>query len=344
VSANDSVGRSASEPTMKRRLLLRGVVASVALLTTKCAAPPTVATRKLHLGAFTAEALPADGSRPLLEQEVDEGLRDAGYVAGENMTIEWRHAQGNAELLSVFANELVRLPVDILIASTTSAALAAKTATSTIPIVMQGCGDPIEYGLIQSYAHTGGNLTGTAFSNAAETAKRLELLREAFPATSRVVVIGNVPSARPAFFVELRRAADAMGIQLSAPEMRTDDDVSRALSSADAGDVLLVVGNTLVFQNIPRIVSFAAERRLPAGYSREADVRAGGLLSYGSNRREMRTRVGSYVHRIAAGAVLADLPVELPQKFDFAVNLGTAQRAGFSLAASLLSRATTVIP
>ena len=326
--------------------MLRGAAASAALLATGCAAPPTVATRMLRLGAIGSDALPADGSRPLGEQDINEALREEGFVAGKNMTIEWRQVQGNSDLFLVFAHELVNLPVDILITSTGAGALAAKNATSTIPIVINGCPDPIEQGIIQSYARPGGNVTGSAFSNVSETIKRLELLREAFPAISRVVVIGNVAGNVffPPLLAELRKAAAPMGIEVGAPEVRTDDDVQRALEGAIGSDALLALGNTLTFQNIPRIVSFAAAQRLPAVYSQDAFVTAGGLMSYGSDRREGRRRVASFVRRIADGASPAILPVELPTKFDLAVNLATAGRAGFSLPASVMARATKVIP
>ena len=341
-----SATRTLGGRKVKRRSLLGGAAASAALLATGCLAPNAVETRRLRLGAISGEALPVDGSAPLVEQDVDQGLRDAGYLAGENMTIEWRHAQGNPGLYLVFANEFVELPVDVLIASPGTAVQVAKAATSAIPIVMHGCPDPIENGLIQSYSHPGGNVTGPAFSNVAEVTKRFELLREAFPATSRVLVIGNVLVATnaPAVLAELRRTSTAMGVELVAPELRTDDDVDGALNGASGADALLVFGSTLISPNIGRIVAFAAERRLPAVFAQEAHVRAGGLFSYASDRRVDRRRVGSYVRRIVEGARPGDLPVELPQKFDLAVNLGTARRAGLSIPRSLLDRATTVIP
>lgn len=330
---------------MKRRSFLRGVGASVAILATACAAPPKAAARTIRVGAFTGEKLPADGARPPVEQDVNEGLRDEGLVAGTNMTIEWRHTQGSSELYGVFADELVRLPVDILIASSGSAITAARAATSTIPIVMSGGPDPIENGWIRSYARPGGNVTGPAFSNVAESVKRLELLHEAFPTISRVVAIGNVPFVTngAAILTELRRAADTLGVRLSAPEMSTYDDLSRGLSSAGSADALLILGNTLTFENVDRIIAVAAERRLPAVYSREEYVTAGGLLSYGSNRQAIRKGVGWYVRRIAEGASPGDLAVRLPQRFDLAVNLATAQRAELALPASVLGRATTVV-
>lgn len=241
-----------------RRKVLRSAGAAVALLTIGCSSPVNVASRPVRLGAFTAETVPADGSRPVLEQHAMEGLRAEGYVVDQNMTIQWRHADGKIEQFPVFANELIKLPVDILIAATSQAAVAAKAATSTLPIIMLGCGDPIDYGLIDNYSRPGANVTGTAFSNPSEATKRMELLHEAFPALTGVVVIGVLPTGNPNTPTELGRTAAALGLRLVTPQLRTDDDVAQALALAGPADGIVILGNTLVFQNTARIVSFAS--------------------------------------------------------------------------------------
>jgi ABC-type uncharacterized transport system substrate-binding protein len=327
-----------------RRAVLRSAgTAAVAILAIRCASPISVATRKLRLGAFTAETLPTDGSRPLLEQDVMEGLRGEGYLVDQNMTIEWRHADGKIEQFPVLAKELIKLPVDILIAATSQAAVAAKAATSTLPIIMLGCGDPIDYGLIENYSRPGANVTGTAFSNLSEATKRVEILHEAFPALTGVVVIGVLPTGNPNTPTELRRTAATLGLRLVAPELRTNEDVAQALAMVGPTDGIVILGNALVFQNTARIASLASQRHVPAVFSREADVRAGGLMSYGSNRKEIRLSMAPYVRRIAKGAAPGLLPVKLPTRFDFVVNQQVAINSGLSPAPSILRQATDVI-
>jgi putative ABC transport system substrate-binding protein len=326
-----------------RRVVLRSACAAGVTFAIACASPITITTRKIRLGALTAETLPIDGSRPELEQDVMEGLRDEGYFVDQNMTIEWRHAEGKLERLPVFVDELIKKRVDILIAGTTQAALAAKAATTTLPIIMLGCGDPIDYGVIDSYSRPGANITGTAFSNLNEATKRIELLHEAFPSLTGVVVIGVIPTGNPNTPTELRRTADALGLRLVAPQLRTDDDVAQALAIAEPTDGIVIVGNALVFQNVARIKTFASGRQLAVVYSRADDVRTGGLMSYGSNRKQIRLAVAPYVRRIAEGADPRLLPVQLPTKFDLAMNLQSAARSGLAPAASVVARADPVI-
>ncbi len=284
--------------------------------------------------------MPADGTRPQVELDIMEGLRAEGFIRGTNMEIEWRHTEGDRSLFPVIAQQFVTAPVDILIASTTSAAIAAQAATHTIPIVMQGAADAVDYGVVMDYSHPGGNITGTAFDNTQEALKRLELFHEAFPTIKWVVVLGTDPSAihASARLTLLRRTAASLGIEISAPVLETDDDVPRVLESAANGGGLMT--GTTSFGSTARILSFAAERRIPAIYSRQENVQAGGLMSYGSNRRELRLPVGRFVRKIVAGVLPGEIPVQIPSKFDLAVNLGAAERAGLKLPTSVLARAT----
>jgi putative tryptophan/tyrosine transport system substrate-binding protein len=276
-----------------------------------------------------------------------QGLRELGYVEGQNLVIEYRSADGRAERLPDLATELVRLKVDVIVTRGTSAALGAKHVTDTIPIVMASSGDPMFAGLVASLARPGGNVTGLHVMVPPELAgKRLQLLKEAMPGLSRVGVLldsGDVYSLQ--MMREIERVAHVMGVQLHSVEARRPADFERSFEAVilDRVDALITVEGILTITDLTRIVDFAAMSRLPAIYGLRECVDAGGLMAYGTDLRDLFRRSATYVHRILKGAKPGDLPVEPPAKFELAINLKTAKALGLTIPPSLLLRADYVI-
>jgi len=277
-----------------------------------------------------------------------QGLREHGYIEGQNLVIEYRSADGRAERFSDLANELVQLKVDVIVTRGTPAALAAKQATRTIPIVMALSGDPAAEGIVASLARPGGNVTGLHTMAPPELGgKRLQLLKEMVPSLTRVGVLWN-PATHytPLLVRETAEVASAMGVQLQSFEMREPENFNfertfeaAALSQIDA---LITVEDYLTFAYRTRIVDFAAMSRLPAIHGLREFVDAGGLVAYGTDRRDLFRRSATYVHRIFKGASPADLPVEQPTKFELVINLKTAKALGLTIPPSLLLRADHV--
>ena len=276
-----------------------------------------------------------------------QGLRELGYVEGQNLVIEYRSADGRAERFPDLATELVRLKVDVIVTRGTSAALAAKHVTETIPIVMASSGDPAAYGIVASLARPGGNVTGLHTIVPPELGgKRLQLLKEVLPGLSRVGVLLDSGDVYSRLMVrEIERVAHTMGIRLQSVETRRPADLERAFEAAllDRVDALITVEGVLTVMDTTRIVDFATMSRLPAIYGLREFVDAGGLLSYGPDRRDLFRRSATYVHRILRGAKPADLPVEAPAKFELVINLKTAKALGLTIPPSLLLRADDVI-
>jgi putative ABC transport system substrate-binding protein len=286
---------------------------------------------------------------PHLREAFLQGLRDLGYVEGRNLVIEYRDAEGKVERLPALAAELVALKVDVIVALGTLAALAAKQATRTLPIVFSPAGDPVGSGLVTSLARPGGNVTGLSAFAPELVGKRLELLKQAVPGVSRVAVLWQ-----PGAFGErvemdtLKRvevAARDLGVPLQFVEARGPADFDRAFSDmtrARAG-ALTVLASNMFNSERRRLVELAAEKRLPALYSARELVDAGGLMSYGANLAELNRRAAAYVDRILKGAKPADLPVEQPTKFELIINLKTANALGLTIPQSVLARADEVI-
>jgi ABC-type uncharacterized transport system substrate-binding protein len=276
-----------------------------------------------------------------------QGLRELGYVEGQNLVIEYRSADGRAERFPDLATELVRLKVDVIVTRGTSAALGAKHVTETIPIVMASSGDPVFAGLVASLARPGGNVTGLHVIVPPELAgKRLQLLKEVMPGLSRVGVLldsGDIYSGL--MMREIERVAHAIGVQLQSIEVRRPADFERAFEAAilDRVDALITVEGILTVTDLTRIVDFAAMSRLPAIYGLREFVDAGGLMAFGTDLRDLFRRSATYVHRILKGAKPADLPVEAPAKFELVINLKTAKALGLTIPPALLLRADYVI-
>ena len=277
------------------------------------------------------------------------GLRELGYVEGQNIVIEYRYAEGKQNRLPDLAAELVRLKVDIIVAQSTETVLAAKSATSTIPIVMTNSADPIGSGLVASLARPGGNVTGMSLLAGLEiSGKQLELLKETVPKLSRVAVLAN-PASRSSTGAGLLReaepAARSLGVKIFVVEARDASELEGAFSAmkkARAG-AFLMMPNPIFQTNRSRIAAVAASSRIPAMYPYSSLVDAGGLMSYGANLADTHRRAATYVDKILKGAKPTDLPVEQPVKFEFIVNLNAAKQIGLTIPPNVLVRADRVI-
>ena len=276
-----------------------------------------------------------------------QGLRELGYVEGQNVTIEYRWADGKFEQLPDLAAELVRLKVDVIVAVVTQASLAAKKATGTIPIVMVGVSDPVGSGLVASLARPGTNITGTSSMTAEIIGKLLELLKETLPKISRVAALWN--PANPVFqALQLREtevAARALGVQLRILEARGPDEIDGAFAAMvkERAKALLILGDPVFTSHRKRIADLAAKYRLPAVSGTREYVEAGGLMAYGPSFPDMHRRAATYVDKILKGTKPADLPVEQPKKFEFIINLKAAKQIRLTIPPNVLARADKVI-
>jgi len=275
-----------------------------------------------------------------------QGLRDLGYIEGQNLVIEYRWAEGRYERLPEFAAELVRLKVDVLLTAGTPGALAAKRATPTIPIVMVRVGDPVAYGLVASLARPGANLTGLSTDSTEVDGKRLELLKEILPSLSRVGVLLNPANPNTALhWKQVQAAAEALHLKLERVEVKRAEDFDAAFAALarQRPRAFLMLGDLFLFAHRARIVTFATRQRLPAMYPTREFVDAGGLISYAASSSDMYRRAATYVDKILKGAKPADLPVEQPTRFELVVNMKTAKALGLTIPPSVLVRADQVI-
>jgi len=277
---------------------------------------------------------------------LQQDLRELGWVAGQTLVIEYRWAEGHLERLPALAADLVRLPVDILVAGGNAAIAAAQQATRAIPIVMFDGNDPVGAQFIASLARPGGNITGTVDAGPAMAGKLLEVLTEAVPQARRIAVLYNPthPGIR-AYGKESLVAEQALGVTLQPVEVRQPSDIEPAFQSLlrEPPDALYVVGNPVVALHRQAIVDFAARHRLPAIYTGRAFVDGGGLMSYGPSLRDMAHRTAVFVDKILKGAQPADLPVEQPTKFELVINLKTATALGLAMPPTLLVLADEVL-
>jgi putative ABC transport system substrate-binding protein len=275
-----------------------------------------------------------------------QGLGDLGWVPGANLRLEYRYSNGRNERLPELAAELIKLKVDLIVVAVTGDAKAAAKATKTIPIVMASAGDPIATGLIASLARPGGNVTGLTQMSTDLAAKRLQLLQEVAPSTSRVAVLWNSEAAGSLLaWQEIQDPARQLGIELHSLEVRRGADFDAAFASIIEADdhALMVLPGSAVVVNQQRIADFAAKHRLPSMFHLPEFVRAGGLLAYGPDRADLFRRAATYVDKILKGAKPADLPVQQPTKFQLVINLKTARALGLTVPHSLLARADEVI-
>ncbi len=285
-----------------------------------------------------------------LVQAFQQGLRDLGYVEGQNIKIEYRYTdvalQGHPELFPRLAAELVRLKPDVLVVSVTEAALAAKNATSTIPIVMVSVPDPVGAGLVASLARPGGNATGLSRQTRDIIGKTFQLLKEALPEASRVDLLANpTDPLSSAMVAEAKEGAKSLGVQLKIVEARAPTELEAAFSTmrADRAGAILVVGGAGFYLNRTQIVDLALRNRLPSVFQNREFVEAGGLLSYAPSTVANYRRAAFFVDKILKGTKPADLPVEQPSKYELVINLKTAKALGLTIPPSLLQRADQVI-
>ena len=289
-------------------------------------------------------------ANPHLREAFRQGLRDLGYVEGRNVVIEYRSAEGKFERFPALAAELVALKVDVIVAAQgTLGALAAKQATSTLPIVFVTAVDPVTSGLVTSLARPGGNVTGLSILAPELVGKRLEQLTQAVPGVSRVAVLwhpgGQGERTEKDTLKAAEVAARALGVRLQFVEARGPEDFDRAFSDmtrARAG-ALNVLPSGLFNIERRRLADLAAKNRLPAVYPQRDYVDAGGLMSYGPNFADMFRRAATYVDKILKGTKPADLPVEQPAKFELVINLKTAKALGLTIPQSVLGRADHVV-
>jgi putative ABC transport system substrate-binding protein len=272
-------------------------------------------------------------------------LRELGWVDGRTVAIEIRWGEGRPERYAEIAAELVRLKVDVILAGGTEAAVAAKQATATIPIVFPTAGDPIGSKLVASLARPGGNVTGLSNLGTDLAAKRLEILREVLPELRRLATMVNTDySGGVTETGEIQAAARTLGLEVVPLPIRRVEDIAPALEGLKGrAEALYTTGDPLVNAQRLRINTFALAMRLPTMFSQRQYLEAGGLISYGPNFLDLNRRAADYVDKILRGAKAADLPVEQPTKFDLVINLITARALGLTVPPTLLTRADEVI-
>ena len=278
--------------------------------------------------------------------EYRQALADLGWVEGRNLVIEQRSAENQNDRLPELAADLVRAGVSVIIAENAPATRAAVQATSSIPIVMAGVGDPVRYGFVASLAKPGGNVTGLAFLAGEMLLKNLELLKEVAPRTARVAFLVNRsnPGVAPAM-ADLQRAAPGLGITVIQVDVLTPDDFESAFATIvrERADGILLPPEQLILSQRHRIAAFAEKHRLPSAYASVRFMDAGGLMAMGPNTADFPRRLASYVDKLLKGAKAADLPVEQPSKFELVINAKTAKAIGLTLPPSLLQRADRII-
>jgi ABC-type uncharacterized transport system substrate-binding protein len=325
-----------------------GAAAAVLLLATSLTLQAQQSARVPRIGVLMTGALGSPETKASLDS-VRQGLRDHGYVEGQNIQIEYRSADGNIERFPGLATELASLKVDLIVAGATPAGRAARAATATIPIIVMAMGDPVGDGLVASLARPGGNLTGTTFLGPALVSKHLALLKEALPRATRIAILWQpdafADSTMRDMLKETEAAAKTLRVQLRFAEIRRPEDLNGAFSTIVRGhpDALLVFPSTMLFNERARIVALAAKHRLPSMFNNRQAVELGGLMSYGTSIPELLRRTGTYIDKILKGARPADLPVEQPTKFELLINLTTAKALGVTVPQSLLLRADQLI-
>jgi ABC-type uncharacterized transport system substrate-binding protein len=331
---------------MERRTFLAGTGAM--LLAAPFAAEAQQAGKIPRIGYLVLGPLDAPESRTLLDA-FRQGLRERGYVEGENIVIEYRPADGKIERLPALASELVRLNVDLIVAGNTLLARAARQATTTIPIVAGAMGDPVRDGLVASLSRPGGNITGLTFLGPELLPKRLGLLKEGLPKISRVAVLWH-PSAfgertMSEMLKEMEAATQTLRVELRIVEVRGPDEIDGAFSAMarERADSLFQGPSAMLFAERRRIVALAAKHRLPSMFNAREFVELGGLMAYGANLADLTRRAVTYVDKILKGAKPGDLPIEQPTKFELIINLKTAKALGLTIPSSLLARADEII-
>jgi len=313
-----------------------------ATITWPLAARAQPSAKVWHIGVLSPGM---SGQSPAL-QAFRQGLRDAGYIEGQNLAILWKFGEDSVDRLTILAGEIVGSKVDVIFAVNTSAALAAKSATSTIPIVVTRVSDPVRTGLVASLSHPGGNITGLTTISEELEGKRLELVREALPQLIRVAVLWNAANPGHAMNVkEMETAAPQLGLQVFAIGIKRADELPTAIESAvnaQAG-ALFAIDDLVISSYQSQILELTRKARLPVISQFRDFTVAGGLMAYGPNNDEMFRRAALFIDKIFKGTKPTDLPVQAPTKFELVINLKTAKALGLEVPPSLLARADEVI-
>jgi putative ABC transport system substrate-binding protein len=277
--------------------------------------------------------------------ELAHRLRELGWLDGQTITLEYRWAAGSSARAAEIAAEFVRLKVDVIATSATGPTIAAKQATSSIPIVFAGVADAVGSGIVVNLARPSGNVTGISVLFTDLAGKRLELLREMLPALRRLAILTNIDNSGAMLEARAVEAtARALGLEVIAPEIRRSDDIAAAFDSfGDRVDALYVIADPLITTNRVRINTMALRERLPTMHSLREFVEAGGLMSYGPNVADLFRRAGDYVDKILRGTKAGDIPVEQPTKFELFINLTTAKALGLHVSPTLLTLADELI-
>jgi putative ABC transport system substrate-binding protein len=314
-------------------------------------------TLSIFVTPLAAEAQPPGkvfriGRLPLASPSTDDpdgfrqGLRELGYVEGQNIVIESRSAEGSVDRLGALATDLVRHQMEVIVAAGSPAIHAAQQATSTIPIVMTTDTDAVAQGFVVSLARPGGNITGLAGLGVELSGKGLELLKEVVPTAARIAALWNPANASLAPFLrETQAAAQALGVEPQVLEVRTSNEFEGAFAAATSGraEALIVMRDAFLLDHRARIVDLAQRHRLPGMYPRRSYVDVGGLMSYAANIPDQQRRAATYVDKILKGAKPAALPVEQPMKFELFINLKTAKALGLTIPPALLVLADKVL-
>jgi len=328
----------ADRRNMTNKILL---LALCALLFAPCSPTAAQSVKKIYRVGFLSPV-----ESPKYFDAFRQGMRDLGYAEGQNLVIEYRSVQGAPERFTDLSADLVRLKVDVIVAASGGAALAAKEATSRIPIVIGLTGDPVARGLVASLAHPGGNITGLTALSTELTAKRLELLKETLPKATRIAVLSTPSSTESeTSMASIEAIAHSLAIKLRSVEVRDISDFEKSFETITKEHVagLMVLTGPLLTTNRKRIVELAAKNRIPAMYGLSEFVDVGGLMFYGASLSDMYRRAATYVDKILKGAKPADLPVEQPTKFEFVINLKAAKQIGLIVPPNVLARADRVI-
>jgi putative ABC transport system substrate-binding protein len=301
--------------------------------------------KKIHrIGRVAATFASADTTRM---EAFRHGLRELGYIEGQNIVIEWRFAQGKVDRLRELVGELVRLKMDLIVTGGPSSTRASKEATSTIPIVMTNDTDPVASGMVASLDRPGGNITGVSNFSPELSGKRLEILREVVPKLSRVAILGTSTRGSTAgqMLTETEPAAKAFGVELQYLAVLDIKDIETSFRAANNGraQAVLTLPNPILNSQREKITDLATKNRLPAIYHQGRFIDAGGLMFYGVDLLDLDRRAATYVDKILKGGKPADLPIERPTKFEFVINLHSAKQIGQAIPQKVLARADKVI-
>jgi putative ABC transport system substrate-binding protein len=326
---------------LRRRLLAAGAAlpALAWIGATRAQAPAAMRRIGVISGVSSSRAAPWN-------EALRDGLRDRGWIEGRNISIEYRFAEHQIDRLPALAADLVRLNVEVIVASAVIDAKAAQKATTAIPIVVAAPGDPVASGLVNSLARPGGNVTGLTQMSPELGGKRLELLKDTLPKLSRVAVLWNPQGAvSPHSWKEIQGPARKLGIQLQSLEVSNFSDLDKALAGAALAraGALFITPDPVNFSNMKKIAEITAKSRLPSVHYDADYANAGGLMSYGADRADLYRRAATYVDKILKGAKPGDLPIEQPTKFELVINLRTAKAIGLSIPQNVLFRANRVI-